>query len=387
MKILIVHNRYSRAGGEESVVAFQRQLLEKRGHSVVMYERSYDEIREWQFGRLASLFSALYNPRSVREIRELVVSEQPDAAIVHNLFPVISPAILPVLKKGGVRVLMILHNYRLACPTGLFYTRGEICERCGFKSGREWNCLAHQCEGSWAGSFGYALRGWWSRTQGYFSQNVDRILALSDFQRDKLSRYTGIPAERFAVVPNSIDPASMPTPSPAAVAGGRHYVAYAGRLSREKGIDLLFEAARQLPGLEFRVAGMAAQGYALPPVPENVRLVGQLDKAQLADFYTGAQAAIVTSRWYEGFPLSVIEAMYYGTPVVVPELAGLPEIVDHGNCGAIYAPGSADRLAEQLARLAADPQLASGIGSRGRQRVLDRYNPDVYYRLLIGNTH
>ena len=95
----------------------------------------------------------------------------------------------------------------------------------------------------------------------------------------------------------------------------------------------------------------------------------------------------MTSRWYEGFPLSVIEAMYYGTPVLVPELAGLPEIVDHGKCGAIYAPGSADRLAEQLARLAADPQLASDIGSRGRQRVIDRYNPDVYYRLLIENTH
>ena len=385
MKILIVHNRYSRAGGEEGVVAFQRRLLESRGHSVVMYERSYDEIRGWRFGRLSSLFSALYNRRSVREIRGLIQKERPAVAIVHNLFPVISPAVLPVLRKSGVRVLMTLHNYRLVCPTGIFYTRGEICERCGHRAGREWNCLARKCEGSWAGSFGYALRGWWSRARGCFSGNVDRFLSLSDFQRDILSRYTGIPVERFAVVPNCIDPAAMPAPSPAALTGGRRYIAYAGRLSREKGIDLLFEAARLLPEIEFRVAGTAAEGYVLPETPVNVRLLGQLDKQQLADLYIGAQAVIVTSRWYEGFPLSVIEAMFYAAPVVVPELAGLPEIVDHGKSGLTYPAGSAAGLAARLGELLADPYKAARIGVSGRQRVVDCYNPDLYYRLLSEN--
>ena len=385
MKILIVHNRYSRAGGEEGVVAFQQRLLESRGHTVIMYERSYDEIRNWRFGRLASLFSALYNRKSVREVQEIVRQERPDVAIVHNLFPVISSAGLPVLKKGGVRVLMTLHNYRLVCPTGILYTRGEICERCGRCAGREWNCLTRQCEGSWAGSFGYALRGWWSQVRGYFSGNVDRFLALSDFQRDILSHYTGIPVERFAVVPNCIDPAAMPSPSPAALAAGRSYIAYAGRLSREKGIDLLFETARMLPQVEFRVAGTAAEGYVLPEAPENVRLLGQLDKSGLADLYAGALAAVVTSRWYEGFPLSVIEAMYYAAPVVVPELGGLPEIVADGGAGLTYPAGSAASLAERIASLAADPQKAAALGLKGRQLVLDRYNPDVYYRLLIEN--
>lgn len=385
MKILIVHNRYSRAGGEEGVVAFQRRLLESRGHTVIMYERSYDEIRNWRFGRLASLFSALYNRKSVREVQEIVRQERPDVAIVHNLFPVISPAVLPVLKKAGVRVLMTLHNYRLVCPTGIFYTGGRICERCGRCAGREWNCLAHKCEGSWAGSFGYALRGWWSRVRGYYSRNVDRFLALSDFQRDILSRYTGIPVERFAVVPNCIDPAAMPSPSPAALAAGRSYIAYAGRLSREKGIDLLFETARMLPQAEFHVAGTAAEGYVLPEAPENVRLLGQLDKSGLADLYAGALVAVVTSRWYEGFPLSVIEAMYYAAPVVVPELGGLPEIVADGGAELTYPAGSAASLAERIASLAADPQKAAALGLKGRQLVLDRYNPDVYYRLLVEN--
>ena len=382
MKFLIIHNRYSRAGGEEHVVAFQRQLLERSGHRVVVYERSHDEVRRWRFGRFAALFSALCNRRSVRDVRTLVREERPDVAIVHNLFPVVSAAVLPVLKRSGVRVLMTLHNYRLVCPTGLFYTRGLPCERCG-RGGREWNCLRNRCEGSVKGSFGYALRGWWSRKRGYFSRNVDRFLALSAFQRDRLSGYTGIPAERFAVVPNGIDPAAMPEPSDGARRAGRRYIAFAGRLSREKGIDLLFEAARRLPELEFRVAGERAEGYELPDIPANVRLLGRLDRRELADFYTGAAAAVLTSRWYEGFPLAVIEAMYYGTPVVVPEWAGLPEIVGGGQCGALYAPGEAAALAAALVRLTSDPERAAAMGERGRERVAERYNADSYGRALL----
>lgn len=331
MKILILHNRYSRVGGEEGVVAFQRRLLEKHGHAVLLYERSYDEIRTWRGGRLTSLFSALYNRRSVQQVRELVRRERPEVAIVHNLFPVISPAVLPVLKAEGVRVLMTLHNYRLICPTGICYSGGEVCERCGERFGREWNCLVRRCEGSVAGSFGYALRGWWSRWMGYFSGNVDCFLALSDFQRDLLSRDTGIPRERFVVVPNAIDPEAMPQPTH--LPATRDYVAYAGRLSPEKGIDILFEAARLLPDVAFRVAGRVAEGYVLPPVPPNVELVGQLDRQGIADLYGGALAAVMASRWYEGFPLSAVEAMYYGAPLVLPVLGGLPEIVDGGRCG------------------------------------------------------
>lgn len=383
MKILLIHNRYSRVGGEETVVQLQRQLLERNGHTVVMYERSYDEIRRWRFGRFTSLFSALYNRRAVRDVRGIIERERPDAAIVHNLFPVISAAVLPVLKRGGVRVLMTLHNYRLVCPTGLFYTGGEICERCGTCRGREWNCLSHRCEGSWSGSFGYALRGWWSRTRGYFAENVDRFLALSDFQRTVLSRYTGIPAERFAVVPNCIDPATMPEPSAEVRNAGRKYVAYAGRLSREKGIDLLIEAARRLPDVSFLVAGETAEGYELPPIPDNMRLLGHLGREALADLYTGAAAVAVTSRWYEGFPLSVIEAMYYGAPVVVPNLAGLPEIVGDGTCGAIYPPGSAEALAERLGGLLSDPERVDELGRAGRERVTEHYHSAVYAQLLL----
>ena len=381
MKILILHNRYSRVGGEEGVVAFQRRLLEKHGHTVLLYERSYDEIRLWRGGRFTSLFSALYNRRSVQQVRELVRRERPEVAIVHNLFPVISPAVLPVLKAEGVRVLMTLHNYRLVCPTGICYSQGEVCERCGERRGREWNCLVRRCERSVAGSFGYALRGWWSRWRGCFSEHVDCFLALSDFQRDLLSRYAGIPRERFVVLPNAIDTEEMPQPLHKVTT--RDYVAYAGRLSPEKGIDTLFEAARLLPDLTFRVAGVVAEGYVLPSVPPNVELLGQLDRQGIADLYGGALAAVMTSRWYEGFPLAAVEAMYYGAPLVLPTVGGLPEIVDNGRCGELYPAGSAAGLSEALQRLRQDPSRANRLAREACGRLNDCYSAERYYDRLI----
>ena len=114
-------------------------------------------------------------------------------------------------------------------------------------------------------------------------------------------------------------------------------------------------------------------------------MLGQLNKEELADLYAGALAVAVTSRWYEGFPLAVVEAMYYGAPVVVPDLAGLPQIVDYGRCGAVYTSGSASALAACLSRLADDPQLADELGRCSRERTRRQYSADIYYRLLIEN--
>lgn len=377
MKILIVHNRYSRPGGEEQVVQLQRRLLEEHGHRVILYERSYDEIKSWKLGRLKSLFTAIRNRRAVKDIRRIIRDEKPDTAIVHNLFPVISAAILPVLAKSGVRILMTVHNFRLICPTGLFYTHDHICERCGAQASREWHCLANRCEGTIAGSAAYALRGAWSRLRRYYLQNVDLYLCLTSFQRDKLVSY-GIPADRCVLLPNCVDPRRMA--EPAADTVREKFIGYVGRLSEEKGVDLLFETARRLPRTTFKVAGEAALNFKSETVPANLELLGRLDGEQLARFYREARLIVLTSKCYEGFPLAMLEAMYYETPVAVPHLGSLPEILDGGKCGFLYPLGCSPDLARIIETTSDD--LLVEKGKAGRQKVMDRYTSEAYYRTL-----
>lgn len=374
MKFIIIHNRYSHTGGEENVVQLQRHVLEQNGHKVVLYERDYNEIKGWRGGRVAGSFSALRNGRSVKELRALVRAEKPDVAIVHNLFPVISAAVLPMLKQEGLAVMMTLHNYRLVCPNGLFFTHSQICERCATSPLRKWNCLLRNCMGSMAGSAAFALRGYFSTNlMGYFD-SVDTFLALSDFQMQKLKGY-GFAERRFEVVPNAIDPSMMPSSD---VEQG-DYIAFVGRLSAEKGVDLLLETARRMPHLTFKVAGQKA--IEMDDLPSNMELVGFLDKQQLADFYAGARMVILTSRCYDNFPLSVIEAMYYRRAVVVPRLAAMSEIIDHNRCGLLFS--TQDQLIENIDKIFADTALREELALNGHRRVMECYNTQIYYNNII----
>lgn len=360
MKFLIIHNEYSRRGGEESVVALQKKLLTDHGHTVIEYIRRHGDV-----GRVMSFFTALLNRQAVNDVRTLIEAQRPDAALVHNLFPVISAAVIPVLNEAGVRVVMTLHNYRLVCPNGLFYVGGKVCERCGTSPLGQLNCVLHRCEGSIAGSIAWSIRGIFSR---HYFRNVDKFMALSDFQRLKITEYSKLEYRKFAIVPNCVY--QMPGSS----ATREDFVGFVGRLSEEKGVDLLFETARLLPDVNFRVAGERAESCSLSDIPPNIELVGFLDKQQLADFYCAARSIILTSGCYEGFPLTVLEAMYYGTTVIVPAWAALPEIV--GDCGVLYEPNSAEALAKKIME-------RHTPGRRAHERVVEHYNAESYYSHIM----
>lgn len=362
MKFLIIHNQYSRRGGEEAVVELQSRLLSRHGHDVVMYSRVHGEV-----GRFRSFFSAIRNGRVVSEIRRVIEREKPDVAIVHNLFPVISAAILPVLSGAGVRVIMTLHNYRLVCPNGLFYTHGEVCERCGTSALGMMNCALRRCEGSLAGSVAWTVRSLCARR--YF-RAVDRFMALSGFQVDKITKYSTLERSRFEIIPNCVDVATMPD----SVCERGEFVGFVGRLSREKGVGLLLEVARLLPEVRFRVAGERAGNVAMEYLPENVELVGFLSREELADFYSAARYVILTSSCYETFPLTVLEAMYYRSTVVVPSWAALPEIV--GDSGVLYEPNNAQALAAAI-------KSGADLGQAARRRVMDNYSSEQYYNRIM----
>lgn len=381
MNYLIIHNQYSRKGGEESVVAQQISLLRAAGHTVRLYQRDYDEMKKWRFGRLAGLFSALYNRRSVNDIKELIRAHKPDVAIIHNLFPVISPAILPVLKSAGVTVVMTIHNFRLICPTGLFFTKGKLCEKCGLGF-REWNCLINKCEGSLAGSFGYALRGWWSRTIGYFD-NVDTFFVQSDFHKQKLTQY-GVDKNKIKILPNCIDVDSMPAPT--GVCADEKYVGFVGRLSAEKGVDLLFSVARLLPDVKFKIAGEHASSFTLGQLPHNVELVGFINSNQLAEFYNCASAIVHTSRCYEGLPLVVLEAMYYGKVVVAQRIAAMPMVLQNGNCGVLADYGNSQAVADALQIVLSNKDLTEELGAKAKENVMKNYSPHSYLNILTAKS-
>jgi len=375
MKILLIHNSYNKFSGEEAVLHAQEALLKAGGNEVQTYIRSSSELQGMRMGHVQGFLLGLYNSRSVREVRQLI-SRPPTIVHIHNLYPLISPAILPVIKKAGIPIVMTVHNYRLVCPNGLFFTHGEICERCA--GGKEWNCIARNCEESVLKSTGYALRNSWARKKRYYSDNVDAFLCLTAFQENKLIE-NGFPAGKCHVLPNFLK-----AQKPGSAHPGRTFAFFAGRLNAQKGFDILAKAASLVPGIPFRIAGSSDPVFTgTVPLSENMILTGRLQKEEMENLFNGASFLVFASRSYEGFPMVFPEAMAAGIPVIAPRMAGYPEIIEDGFNGLLFNPGDADDLAKKIGLLWNDPELRNRLGENGRKKLELQYSPEVYYRKLM----
>ena len=373
MKILIVHNNYGKYSGEEAVVDKMADMLASHGHEVAFYRRTTEGVRESATGKIKGFLSGIYSPSGVRGMQEALLRERPDVVSVHNLYPFISPAALFECKKAGVPVVMTIHNFRLICPTGLFMRDGMPCERC-LERGNEWSCVRYNCECSRLKSLGYALRNVFARWTGAYRKNVDAFACITDFQRQKLIA-AGYDVEKITVIPNGIDVSESYSPTLGA------YVAYIGRLSFEKGFDLLVEVARRNPSIQFRFAG-AKREQAEMEIPENVQFMGYLQKEELADFIRQTRFVVMPSRCYEGFPMAILEAACYGKPTIGPAHGGFTEIIGRGDgaIGKLFEPNNLDDLERQVVALWNCPDEIARLGQRAFDKLRHEYSSEVIYK-------
>lgn len=378
MNILIIHNIYSKLGGEEKVVEFQKQLLESKGHNVRVYYRNYSEMNSWFLGKVGGLFTSVYNPRSIKDLKEIVKEFKPKIAILHNLFPIISPAIIKFLRKKEVKTYQTVHNYRLLCPIGIFFSKGNICEKCT-KGMREWNCLINNCTENYFASFSFSLRGFLVRKLKYY-KSVDLFFPMSDFQKQKLID-NGFLESKMIYLPNSFSNDELYNLK--LDISEKKYIGFVGRLTKEKGFFDFITLAKKMHEFEFRVAGEKTKEIDLLTIPQNVKFDGFLSEDDLMQFYQRCRVILFLSRWYEGFPLVLLESMYNYTPIIVNNLAVMPEVVDDGKEGFVVEIGDLYLVEKKIRKLYASEEKYSQICYNCRKKVDDNYSSELYYRRLI----
>jgi glycosyltransferase involved in cell wall biosynthesis len=177
MKILAVHNRYQRPGGEDQVFADETALLETRNHRVLRYEVHNDQVK--QANRLTLAKDTVWNTSAYRELGALIRRERPEVVHFHNTLPLISPAGYYAARAEGVPVIQTLHNYRLLCPVALFFRDGRVCEDCMGKA-VPWPGAVHKCyRGSRAASGVIATMLSVHRALRTWTEMVDVYVALT----------------------------------------------------------------------------------------------------------------------------------------------------------------------------------------------------------------
>jgi glycosyltransferase involved in cell wall biosynthesis len=381
MKIAVMHNRYAlpgRGSGEEVMVDAIQHLLKSKGHQVSSYIRSSLELQQMAFGKARAFFSGIYNLREQRKVSSFLSAEKPDCVFVQNVFPLLSPSVLVACRQAGVPVMMRCPNYRLLCPNGLLMTKGRICEKC--IGGREYWCVLQNCEQDLFRSTGYALRNFVARRFSLFQQHVDVFMVLTSFARRKLIA-SGFAPERVQVLSALADPSWF---QPASDCHLGSYAGFVGRISPEKGVDILVEAAQRLPHIPFKIVGAyPADTSLVQHAPNNVEFVGPLNRDALIQFYQDAKFIIVPSRWYEGLPAVIIEAMLCAKPIVASDIGGLPDVVDDRVTGMLFQPGDVGELSAKVQMLWNDNACCYELGLAGRRKAEHHYSPDAFYERFM----
>ncbi|MEO1429739.1 MAG: glycosyltransferase family 4 protein [Cyanobacteria bacterium J06633_8] len=384
MKILLLHNRYKLAGGEDGVVQVEKSLLEKNHHQVRLLEVTNDEIAGG-WSKVSAAASAIYSYSAKQQVSQEIIDFSPDIVHVHNFFPLLSPSIYDACQQHQVPVVQTLHNYRLACPKAIPFRDGKVCEDCISKP-IPWDSVVHGCyRNSRVQSSVVAAMNTWHKLRGTWQQRVDAYIVFTQFQKEKMVQ-AGLPAQKICIKPNF-----MFTPDSSGEEEQREdFLLFVGRLSEEKGVSVLIDAyLKNDLSIPLKIVGDGPlrdklQGKVKNAALEDViEFLGFQKKPTVLKLMRKARLLVFPSIWYEGFPLTIAEAFACGLPVVAPKLGGLSEIVDDGITGLHFQSKNTEDLASKIKWAIDNPNKTKEIGKNARIKYESKYTPEINYQQLM----
>ena len=385
-KILIVHNYYQIPGGEDTVVANEKKMLEDNGHQVLLYSRDNSEIKSFSFLRKLMLpITTIFNPRTYRDIRKIIREEDVDIVHVHNTLNLISPAVYYAAHSLQVPIVQTMHNFRLLCPAGTFYRKGHICEDCVEKS---LACaVKHGCyRQSRLQTLICVISTVVHRMTGIYKKL--NYICLTEFNREKLlmlnQKYNTdiINPNKVYIKPNfSFD---IQREKNSFDVRGKHYL-YIGRVEEIKGLDILLGAFAELPQYQLCIAGTGNdlekyKNMVRQKRIENISFLGFLKREELQKTMEESKAIIVTSQWYETFGMIIAEAYAAHKPVITGNIGNIGMLVEEGVTGLKFEYDSVDALVEAIQKF--EETDTSEWGKNAYKKYLAEFHPINNYRVL-----
>ncbi|PYV77563.1 MAG: glycosyl transferase family 1 [Acidobacteria bacterium] len=378
MKVLVAHNAYQQAGGEDAVFGSEAQLLRRSGHQVREYLE--DNHRITQLSNTRRGIETLWSRSSYKKLSAVLAEFRPDVVHFHNIFPLISPSAYYAAKNHGAAVVQTLHNFRLLCANAIFFRQGKVCEDC-LTSSTPFPGVLHRCyRNSRAASAGVVAMVTLHRALGTWRNMVDFYIALSEFARSKFVA-GGLPEDKIIVKPNCL------ADDPGLGRGHGRFALYIGRLSPEKGITTLVSAWQRIGGrLPIKIVGDGPEAARVKDAARNfagVEFLGPEPRARVLSLLQEACVLVIPSTCYENFPVVAAEAFATGTPVLASDIGSLLSIVEPGLTGIRFRAGDAADLAEKVMWLVDHSAELDAMRPRARAEFERRYSAGVNLGLLL----
>jgi glycosyltransferase involved in cell wall biosynthesis len=361
MKILISNKYYYPRGGADIHSIELEELLKSKGHEVAFFSMQHplnlnSEFKdlfpkEVDFGKKLkrNLISALIRPFGTNDVRRnfkrLLNTFKPDIVHLHNIHTQLSPVLAVIAHSQGIPVVWTLHDHKLVCPRYDCMRKGVPCELCFTE---RYNVLKYSCvkNSTLASIIAYLESLVWNKK--VISGNTDLLICPSNFLLNNMIK-GGYNISSLKHLPNFIQDQKL---LPVQIEKGNYYC-YIGRLSREKGIETLLKAAVRMPQIELKVIGTGPlddylkNNYQSP----NISFLGFRKWEEIKEILGNAKCMVFPSECYENNPLSVIESLCLGTPVIGSRIAGIVELINHGKNGFFFEPGNVSDLQKQILKV------------------------------------
>ncbi len=387
MKVLLAHNYYqsSAPSGEDVVYKSELELLKSKHIKVTEYTKSNDNVNG-NIDRIKTSILAKWSKQSYDEISHIIRKERPDIVHFHNIWYLISPSAYFACQNLNIPVVQTLHNFRLFCINGLLMNNGAVCEKC--ITGSPYRGALKRC---YRKSLFYSLPMasilYTHQSNKTWDNQIDAFISLSDFNRNKFIQF-GLTPEKVFRKPNFY----FNPPDPSYSHNG--YAIFVGRLSVEKGIDILLNACNNIKNLNdnkkifIKIVGDGPQNINLKKRINNERidsieLIGRKINFETIKIIKKAKFIIMPSLWYEGFPMVLGEAYACGKPVIASRLGAMAELVEDGKTGLLFEPGNAKDLADKMRWMYEHEDECIQMGKNARKVFEEKYTADKNFEILM----
>lgn len=393
MKVLLVNKYWYPRGGAEVVAMMTKTLLEKAGHETAVFAMQHpkNEVTHELFPpeidyrkdsltkKVRNSLKTISNGEAKFLFEKMVKEFQPDVVHFHNIYHQLSFALLEITKKYNIRAVMTLHDYKLLSPNYSLYHHGKI--DTSIMGQKYYRCLLKNCLESIPESLIGTLEAYYRHWKKYHDM-IDMYISPSEFLKT-LFVQAGWRKEKIAVIRNPIE---LPTQTHSLNFFEKNApVTYIGRLSEEKGLDVLLQAAETTPEIQYAFVGTGPAEHHLRSVAihkkmKHITFYGWKTGSELEALYQKARLFVLPSVWYENAPLGISEAKAHKKIVLASRIGGIPEMLAPEF---LFTPGDSHDLAQKIKKwYYIPPHELEDIGQHLRDEVKKENDPNKYREAL-----
>lgn len=403
MKILLVHKFWRKLSGAEMYFHDVVRILKQQGHTVkifttnqnaeggvdekeqnneIVYGHTVDYLHGSMFQRVFKLPELIYSKKNKELFSQLLNDFQPDMVHVFAIYVTLTPSILEACTEKNIPVVMSCNDYKHICTNYRLYHHGHVCTDC--KGGKIYSAVVNNCcKHSLAFSVASAAEAYVHYAKNIFRKNITTFLFESKFMMNITDEFWGKDTYRSKLIGKPFHaPAFEPT------FDHDNYLLFIGRLSDEKGINILLNAMQLVPEAQLKIVGTGNERETLEKLCatlnlKNVEFAGSKWGDEAKQMMRRSRFVVIPSLWYENFPYVITESYALGKAIVGSNMGGIPEYIKEGVTGHVYPSTDHQKLAEIIRNMWNNEKNTVQMGMNAKKYADENFNDTVFYRNLM----